>query len=133
MGRRENSRRSINQSAILGSALGLLPFRFAAPAVAAVGLKVLKDVQEIYEAEASPVEQAAAAAILGAGEFALGQATRAMRVLPWAGPLLSAVATGAALKVLGEGAIFYYQLTRNEAEVEARPTEASPNAERVTF
>jgi uncharacterized protein (DUF697 family) len=67
VGRRENSRRSINQSAILGSALGLLPFRFAAPAVAAVGLKVLKDVQEIYEAEASPVEQAAAAAILGAG------------------------------------------------------------------
>jgi hypothetical protein len=41
VGRRENSRRSINQSAILGSALGLLPFRFAAPAVAAVGLKVL--------------------------------------------------------------------------------------------
>lgn len=133
MGRRENSRRAINQSAILGSALGLLPFRFAAPAVAAVGLKVMKDVQEIYEVDASPVEQAAAAAILGAGEFALGQATRAMRVVPWAGPLLSAAATGVALKALGEGVILYYQLTRNEAEVDARPAEPSADAERVAF
>ena len=133
MGRRENSRRAINQSAILGSALGLLPFRFAAPAVAAVGLKVLKDVQEIYEVETSPVEQAAAAAILGAGEFALGQATRAVRVVPWAGPLLSAAATGVALKALGEGVMLYYQLTRREAEVDARPGESSPDAQRVSF
>lgn len=123
----------INQSAVLGSALGLLPFRFAAPAVAAVGLKVMKDVQEAYEVEASPVEQAAAAAILGAGEFALGQATRAMRLVPWAGPLLSAAATGVALKALGEGVILYYQLTKSEAEVEARPTEPDAGAHRVAF
>lgn len=133
MGRRENSRRAINQSAILGSALGLLPFRFAAPALAAVGLKVLRDVQTIYEVDASPVEQAAAAAILGAGEFALGQATRAMRIVPWAGPVLSAATTGVALKALGEGAVLYYQFTRNESEVEARPTEPSDEAQRVTF
>lgn len=133
MGRRENSRKAINQSAVLGAGLGILPFRFAAPAVAAVGVKIIKDVQEIYEVEASPVEQAAAAAILGAGEFALGQATRAMRLVPWAGPLISAAATGLALKVLGEGAIAYYQYTRPEAEVEARPTEPSPDAHRVSF
>lgn len=133
MGRRENSRKIINQSAILGAGLGLLPFRFAAPAVAAVGLKIVRDVQEIYEVDASPVEQAAAAAILGAGEFALGQATRAVRLVPWAGPIISAAATGVALKALGEGTIAYYQFTRKEAEVEARPTEASPEAHRVSF
>lgn len=123
----------INQSAVLGSALGLLPFRFAAPALAAVGLKVLRDVQQIYEVEASPVEQAAAAALLGAGEFALGQATRAVRIIPYAGPLLSAAATGVALKALGEGAVMYYQFTRNETEVEARPSEPSEDAARVSF
>lgn len=133
MGRRENSRKAINQSAVLGAGLGILPFRFAAPAVAAVGVKIIKDVQEIYEVDASPVEQAAAAAILGAGEFALGQATRAMRLVPWAGPLISAAATGVALKVLGEGAIAYYQYTRREAEVDARPAEPSPDAHRVSF
>ena len=122
---------------MIGVGLGLLPFRFAAPAVAALGMKVMKDVQDAFEAETSPVEQAAAAAVLGAGEFALGSASRAARLMPWAGTLVSAVLTGAALKALGEGAIAYYQWSTNSRDAEARPADTAgatvDGASRVTF
>ena len=125
---------------MIGVGLGLLPFRFAAPAVAALGMKVMKDVQDAFAAESSPVEQAAAAALLGAGEFALGSASRAARLMPWAGPLVSAVLTGAALKALGEGAIAYYQWSTNSRDAEARTTEGAAGdgatgdgSSRVTF
>ena len=119
---------------MIGVGLGLLPFRFAAPAVAALGMKVVKDVQDAFSAETSPVEQAAAAALLGAGEFALGSASRAARLMPWAGPLVSAVLTGAALKALGEGAIAYYQWSSHTSDVDARPAEPTDDARaRVTF
>lgn len=133
VGRSEDSRKKVNQSAMIGVGLGLLPFRFAAPAVAALGMKVVKDVQDAFEAETSPVEQAAAAAVLGAGEFALGSASRAARLMPWAGPLVSAVLTGAALKALGEGAIAYYQWSTHSRDAEARPAAASSDASRVNF
>ena len=134
MSRKDTSRKLVNQSALMGAGLGLLPFRFAVPAVAAVGLKMLKDVRESYQAENSPVEQAASAAVLGAGEFALGQTVRAARLVPWVGPLVSAALTGAALKGLGEGAIAYYQWSRNVSEVDATATEgASPDSARVDF
>ncbi|MFO0648733.1 MAG: hypothetical protein U0326_21000 [Polyangiales bacterium] len=132
MGRTDTSRKHVNQAALMGAGLGLLPFRFAAPAVAALGVKMLKDVRESFEAEASPVEQAAAAAVLGAGEFALGQATRVVRIAPWVGPLISAALTGAAVKALGEGAIAYYQWSRFETEATARPAEGEAHA-RVSF
>jgi uncharacterized protein (DUF697 family) len=135
VGRSEDSRKKVNQSAMIGVGLGLLPFRFAAPAVAALGMKVVKDVQDAFAAETSPVEQAAAAALLGAGEFALGSASRAARLMPWAGPLVSAVLTGAALKALGEGAIAYYQWSTNSRDADARPAEAAEGdgASRVNF
>ena len=131
--RSDDSRRKVNQSAMIGVGLGLLPFRYAAPAVAALGMKVIKDVQETYEAETSPVEQAAAAAVLGAGEFALGSASRAARLMPWAGPVVSAVLTGAALKALGEGVIAYYQWVRHSRDADARPAEAGTDTSRVNF
>ena len=124
---------------MIGVGLGLLPFRFAAPAVAALGMKVMKDVQDAFAAESSPVEQAAAAALLGAGEFALGSASRAARLVPWAGPIVSAVLTGAALKALGEGAIAYYQWSTNSRDADARPADPTSagatvdGASRVTF
>jgi len=134
MNRKATSRKLVNQSALMGVGLGLLPFRFAAPAVAAVGLKMMRDVREAYQAEISPVEQAASAAVLGAGEFALGQAVRATRFVPWVGPLMSAALTGAALKGLGEGAIAYYQWSRNVSDVEATTTEgATADGARVDF
>lgn len=134
VGRKETSRKMVNQAALFGAGLGLLPFRFAAPAVAALGLKLLKDVREAYEAEPTPVEQAAAAAVLGASEFALGQATRAVRIVPWAGPVLSAALTGGAVKALGEGAIAYYQWSRHVSEAEARPASSSEDIHtRVTI
>jgi uncharacterized protein (DUF697 family) len=134
VGRTEDSRKKVNQSAMIGVGLGLLPFRFAAPAVAALGMKVMKDVQDAFEAETSPVEQAAAAAVLGAGEFALGSASRAARLMPWAGTLVSAVLTGAALKALGEGAIAYYQWSTHSRDAEARPADASTDGgSRVNF
>lgn len=134
MNRKATSRKMVNQSALMGVGLGLLPFRFAAPAVAAVGLKMMRDVREAYQAEISPVEQAASAAILGAGEFVLGQAVRTTRFVPWVGPLVSAVLTGAALKGLGEGAIAYYQWSRNVSDVSATATAgASPEGARVDF
>ncbi len=135
MGRREDSRKKVNQSVVIGAGLGLLPFRFAAPAVAAVGIKVLRDVQDAYGVQNSPVEQAAAAAVLGAGEFALGQATRAVRLLPWMGSLASAVITGAALKALGEGAIAYYQYASRSGDAESRSATATETetATRVDF
>lgn len=136
VGRREDSRKKVNQSAMLGAGLGLLPFRFAAPAVAALGMKVIKDVQEAYGAETSPVEQAAAAAVLGAGEFALGSASRAARLVPWAGTLASAVLTGVALKALGEGAIAYYQWSTNSRDADARTADAPAGGDgssRVSF
>lgn len=136
VGRREDSRKKVNQSAMLGAGLGLLPFRFAAPAVAALGLKVIKDVQECYGADSSPVEQAAAAAVLGAGEFALGSASRAARLVPWAGPVVSALLTGVGLKALGEGAIAYYQWSTNSRDADARPASAPADGDgtsRVTF
>lgn len=123
----------MNQSALLGAGIGLLPFRFAAPAVAAVGMKILKDVREGYEAEATPVEQAAAAAVLGAGEFALGQATRVVRLVPWVGPLASAALTGAALKALGEGAMAYFQWVRHTSDAEARTHDGGDAQHRVSF
>ena len=132
--RSDDSRKKVNQSAMIGVGLGLLPFRFAAPAVAALGMKVIKDVQESFEAETSPVEQAAAAAVLGAGEFALGSAARAARLMPWAGPVVSAVLTGAALKALGEGVIAYYQWARHSRDADARPADATGDgAARVNF
>jgi len=133
VGRSEDSRKKVNQSAMIGVGLGLLPFRFAAPAVAALGMKVVRDVQDAFEAETSPVEQAAAAAVLGAGEFALGSASRAARLMPWAGPVVSAVLTGVALKALGEGAIAYYQWSTNSRDAEARPAAAAADASRVNF
>lgn len=134
VGRTAISRKQVNQAALLGAGLGLLPFRFAAPAVAALGLKMLKDVREAYGAENSPVEQAVAAAMLGAGEFILGQATRAVRLAPFVGPLVSAGLTGVAVKAIGEGAIAYYQWTRNERDAEARPATSAEGANtRVSF
>ncbi|MDB4929175.1 MAG: hypothetical protein JWM10_1659 [Myxococcaceae bacterium] len=136
VGRSDDSRKKVNQSAMIGAGLGLLPFRFAAPAVAALGMKVMKDVQDAFEAESSPVEQAAAAAVLGAGEFALGSASRAARLMPWAGPIVSAVLTAAALKALGEGAIAYYQWSTNSRDAAARTADASGSgdgASRVNF
>jgi len=134
MGRTDTSRSHVNRSALLGGALGLLPFRFAAPAIAALGVKMLKDVRDTFEAEASPIEQAAAAAVLGAGEFALGQATRVARVAPWVGPVLSGALTAAAVKALGEGAILYYQWSRNEREAPAAPTSVQDGeGHRVAF
>lgn len=138
VGRSDDSRKKVNQSAMIGVGLGLLPFRFAAPAVAALGMKVMKDVQEAFGAESSPVEQAAAAAVLGAGEFALGSAARAARLVPWAGPLVSAVLTGAALKALGEGAIAYYQWSTHSRDADVRTPDAaadggSNGTSRVTF
>ncbi len=132
MGRTDTSRKHVNQAALMGAGLGLLPFRFAAPAVAALGVKMLKDVREAFEAESNPVEQAAAAAVLGAGEFALGQATRVVRIVPWVGPVASAALTGAAMKALGEGAIAYYQWSRFEREATARPAEGEAQT-RVAF
>ncbi len=134
--RKESSRKVVNQSALVAGALGLLPFRFAAPAVAAVGLKMLRDVRGAFEVEASPVEQAIGAAALGAGEFALAQTTRLVRVVPWVGVLMSAALTGAAVKGLGEGAIAYYQWTNHASEVDARSTEGDggdEGARRVAF
>lgn len=136
VGRSDDSRKKVNQSAMIGAGLGLLPFRFAAPAVAALGMKVVKDVQDVYEAETSPVEQAAAAAVLGAGEFALGSASRAARLMPWAGPIVSAVLTAAALKALGEGAIAYYQWSTHSRDADARPADPSvpgDGSSRVNF
>ncbi|MBL8601820.1 MAG: hypothetical protein JNK72_07845 [Myxococcales bacterium] len=134
MSRREASRKVVNQSALVGAGLGLLPFRFAAPAIAAVGMKMLKDVREQWQHEVSPVEQAASAAVLGASEFALGQAVRATRLIPWVGPLVSAALTGAALKGLGEGAIAYYQHLHPTAEADARTTDGAPDeGTRVSF
>ncbi len=132
MGRTDISRKHVNQAALMGAGLGLLPFRFAAPAVAALGVKMLKDVRDAFEVEQSPVEQAAAAAILGAGEFALGQASRVVRFTPWVGPVISAALTGVAVKALGEGAIAYYQWSRFEREATARPAEGEANT-RVSF
>jgi uncharacterized protein (DUF697 family) len=132
VGRTDTSRQHVNQAALLGGALGLLPFRFAAPAVAALGVKMIRDVRDAFEAEASPVEQAATAALLGAGEFALGQATRAVRLAPWVGPVISAALTGVAVKALGEGAIAYYQWTRHEREATARPSDGEGHT-RVSF
>lgn len=135
MSRREDSRKKVNQSVVIGAGLGLLPFRFAAPAVAALGIKVLRDVQDSFGVQNSPVEQAVAAAVLGAGEFALGQATRAARLVPWMGTVLSAALTGASLKALGEGAIAYYTYTSQGREAEARTTDTQPgdDAPRVDF
>ncbi len=137
VGKLEDSRKKVNQSAMIGVGLGLLPFRFAAPAVAALGMKVMKDVQDAFETQTSPVEQAAAAAVLGAGEFALGSAARAARLMPWAGPVVSAVLTGAALKALGEGAIAYFQWSAHRRDADARPVEATASgvdgASRVNF
>ena len=87
---------------------------------AALGLKLIKDVREVYEAESSPVEQAAAATVLGAGEFALGQATCLVRFVPWVGPILSAALTGGAVDALGEGAIACYQWSSHTSDVDAR-------------
>lgn len=132
--RTETSRTHVNQAALMGAGLGLLPFRFAAPAVAALGMKMLRDVRTTFEVENSPVEQAAAAAVLGAGEFALGQATRTVRFVPWVGPIVSAALTGAAMKALGEGAIAYYQWSRHESEATARPVADAEGANtRVAF
>lgn len=134
MGRTDTSRSHVNQAALLGGALGLLPFRFAAPAVAALGVKMLKDVREAFEADASPVEQAVSAAVLGAGEFALGQVTRAVRIAPWVGPVLSGALTAGAIKALGEGAIAYHQWTRNEREATTRPaSDGDVGTHRVAF
>jgi uncharacterized protein (DUF697 family) len=136
VGRSDDSRKKVNQSAMIGAGLGLLPFRFAAPAVAALGMKVVKDVQDLYGAETSPVEQAAAAAVLGAGEFALGSASRAARLMPWAGPIVSAALTAVALKALGEGAIAYYQWSTHSRDAEARTADATGSgdgASRVNF
>jgi len=133
MGRTDTSRSHVNRSALLGGALGLLPFRFAAPAVAALGVKMLKDVRDTFEAESSPVEQAVAAAVLGAGEFALGQTTRVARMAPWVGPVLSGALTAAAVKALGEGAILYYQWSRNEREAPAGAPSEPGEGTRVSF
>jgi uncharacterized protein (DUF697 family) len=133
MGRTDTSRSHVNRSALLGGALGLLPFRFAAPAIAALGLKMLKDVREAFEAESSPVEQAVAAAVLGAGEFALGQTVRVVRLVPWVGPVLSGVFTAAAFKALGEGAIAYYQWSRHEREAPPRTPTTPGEGTRVSF
>jgi uncharacterized protein (DUF697 family) len=134
MGRSEDSRKIVNRTALYAAGLGLLPFRFAAPAVAALGVKMLKDVREVFSAEVTPIEQVVAAAVLGAGEFALGQSTRATRLVPWVGPVLSGVVTGVAFKALGEGTIAYYQWARHASAVDARPAEPQPEAHtRVAF
>ena len=134
VGRSADSRKLVNKSALYGAGLGLLPFRFAAPAVAAVGVKLLKDVRDVYGAETTPVEQVVAAAVLGAGEFGLTRSTRAARMVPWVGPVMSAAMTGAAIKVLGEAAIAYYQWARDASEVDARPATDAENVNtRVTF
>ncbi len=133
MGRKDNARRLVDQSALIGAGLGLLPFRFAAPAVAAVGVKVIKDVRSAYEAELDPVEQAISAAVLGASQFALGQSTRVVRIVPYLGPVLSAVVTGAALKALGEGAIAYFQFKNHTTDTEARPAESTGDERRENF
>lgn len=134
MGRTDTSRSHVNQAALLGGALGLLPFRFAAPAIAALGVKMLKDVRDAFEVDASPVEQAVSAAVLGAGEFALGQVTRVVRVAPWVGPVLSGALTAGAMKALGEGAIAYHQWTRNERDATTRPVaDGDVGTHRVAF
>lgn len=133
MGRKETARRLVDQSALMGAGLGLLPFRFAAPAIAAVGLKVIKDVRTAYETELDPVEQAISAAVLGASQFALGQSTRAARLVPYVGPVLSAVLTGAAIKAFGEGAIAYFQFKNHTTDATARPVEATGEERQVDF
>lgn len=134
MGRKEDSRSLVNKSALYAAGLGLLPVRFSAPAVAALGARLLSDVREVYGAEVSPVEQIVAAAVLGSGQFGLAQVTRAARVVPWVGPAVSAVVTGLSFKALGESAIAYYQWARHVSEVDAQESHRTDDAQhRVSF